>query len=617
MCKRARSVQSSLQQWCVLERMEFVHPEYEIEKELGRGGSATVYLARQKKLDRQVALKVMHGTLTTDAALTERFVREARIVAKLSHKNILPVFDVGEDPGGAGVFIAMEYLPGGSLQDRYPLLKVSELLEVLLQVTEALAFAHERGFVHRDVKPENILFRSPKEVLLADFGIARSTEPVTQMTQTGTLLGTPDYMSPEQLNGSGELDGRSDLYSLGIMFFEMLAGVRPFRGDTFVRTAMMHLTHEVPDLPEVSRRFAPCVHTLLAKDAAERYSDAGALRQELRALQSALPASEDVPLRTLHQSGGVSQRQAAATTLIPGQKPRRRYWPAALAAAVTVSVAAGLWFNSLDTQPVETVTNESTESDLPEIAGTGGVTSEPLSEQPSPVNVGADDTGNVAEGLPSPDSATTQSSAVEEAETSDVASADDGPAPVAVAPPPRIDPLQALLTAARTHERNGRLLNPAEDNAWLKISEALALEPDNRSALDLRDDVVRQLANRARRDDDAAATVVEDIGRLAVPGAQLAAIVTEVEERRVQQQMNARIAEVSQKMTGWLNDPEPSLGDELLAMESEVKTLVDQSPAAQSDNLQMLLTMVQTRAQQMQADALAQEEDDQFRTPAF
>jgi eukaryotic-like serine/threonine-protein kinase len=204
---------------------------YVLERELGRGGMATVYLARDLRHDRPVALKVLHPELA-HALGPERFRREVEIAARLQHPHILPVHDSGEAAGQ--LWYTMPYVEGESLRDRLerePRLPLGAALEITRQAALALDYAHRHGVVHRDVKPENILL-SDGQALVADFGIAKAVGEVggERLTGTGITVGTPAYMSPEQAGGDSHVDGRSDLYSLGCVLYEMLAGEPPFPG---------------------------------------------------------------------------------------------------------------------------------------------------------------------------------------------------------------------------------------------------------------------------------------------------------------------------------------------------------------------------------------------------
>ena len=193
---------------------------------------AMVYLGIQENFQRKVAIKILAQRLLSDPSFGVRFLREARIVAQLAHRNIVPVFDVGQH--GDFHYIAMELLPGGDLKQRLADgMSLNECLEVVKQIAAALHYSSNKNFVHRDIKPENVLFREDGSAVVSDFGIARSTESETNMTLTGTIIGTPSYMSPEQAQAL-TLDGRSDLYSLGIILFEMLTGNVPFTADSAI-----------------------------------------------------------------------------------------------------------------------------------------------------------------------------------------------------------------------------------------------------------------------------------------------------------------------------------------------------------------------------------------------
>jgi len=244
-------------------------PGYTIEKQLGRGGMARVYLARHTGLDRLVAIKVLSKNLDRDQSFSERFMREARIVASLTQQNIITVHDVGVH--NEYHYIAMEYLPGETLDDKIKKKQdINQILGIIQQIALALDFAHKKGIVHRDVKPDNILFREDGTAVLTDFGIARAAKSETKMTATGTVIGTPHYMSPEQAQGQ-EIGPWSDLYSLGIVLYEMLSGEVPFDADSTIAVVFKHITEPVPDLPEQYAQYQPLVNTMLAKEPAARY----------------------------------------------------------------------------------------------------------------------------------------------------------------------------------------------------------------------------------------------------------------------------------------------------------------------------------------------------------
>jgi serine/threonine protein kinase len=256
-------------------------PGYRIEGVLGQGGMASVYLAIQESFEREVALKIMSPLLNSDPSFAARFKREARIVAQLSHASIVPVFDVGEYQSRH--YLSMEYLPGGDLKRR--ILRGERDLNLALNVCTALCgaleLAHRKGFVHRDIKPENILFRGDGTPVLTDFGIARALDSGRSMTVAGMLVGTPDYMSPEQVKGL-ELDGRSDLYSVGIVFFEILTGAVPFKADSTLSTALMHVSDPLPPLPPEYGAYQDFLDCLTAKEREERFASGAEVSRALR-----------------------------------------------------------------------------------------------------------------------------------------------------------------------------------------------------------------------------------------------------------------------------------------------------------------------------------------------
>ncbi len=259
---------------------------YRVERELGRGGMAVVYLARDKTLGRDVALKVLLPELSASLG-GERFLREIEIAGKLSHPNILPLHDRGEVDGT--LYYTMPYIDGESLRDRLvreKQLPIDEALAIAAEVAGALAHAHDKGVVHRDIKPENILLQGG-HALVSDFGIARAVTEAggERLTKTGITVGTVSYMSPEQGTGDREIDGRSDLYSLGCVLYEMIGGVPPFTGPSDQAILARHVREAPPSLSTIRSSTPPAVeaviHKSLAKNAADRFKTAEHMRVKL------------------------------------------------------------------------------------------------------------------------------------------------------------------------------------------------------------------------------------------------------------------------------------------------------------------------------------------------
>jgi serine/threonine-protein kinase PpkA len=265
-------------------------PGFDIDSEIGQGAMASVYLATQRSLERKVALKVMAASLAADPTFCERFLREGRTLARLAHPNIATIHDIGNVD--ALYYMAMEYLPSGTLKERIAAgLTPQQGLAYVRQIAQALGYAHAQGLVHRDVKPANILFRADGTAVLSDFGIAKSLDDRTQFTQAGFAVGTPSYMSPEQARGQ-EIDGRADLYALGVVLYEILVGELPYNGTDALSTALAHLTEPLPELPIEHGRYQDILRGLLAKDPNERFPDAAALLAALDRLPVEAPASE-------------------------------------------------------------------------------------------------------------------------------------------------------------------------------------------------------------------------------------------------------------------------------------------------------------------------------------
>ena len=260
--------------------------DYQVLRRLGRGAMADVYLAEQSSLQRQVALKVLHASLANDTTYVERFHNEARAAASLLHANIVQIYEVGEVEGIH--FIAQEYVAGHNVAEairRQGPFAPGRVVNILYQVAAALAKADDEGWVHRDIKPENIMLSRSGEVKVADFGLARAQDGGVGLTQVGMTMGTPLYMSPEQIEGR-QLDIRSDLYSLGVTAYYMIAGEPPFRGDTALSVAVQHLNKQPPSLaqkrPDTPPVLVEIVQRLMAKQPQQRFEDPASLAVQLR-----------------------------------------------------------------------------------------------------------------------------------------------------------------------------------------------------------------------------------------------------------------------------------------------------------------------------------------------
>jgi serine/threonine protein kinase len=287
---------------------------YRLESKLGSGGMSTVYLAEDETLQRAVAVKVLHAEISNDPDQLERFRREARAVAQLSHPNVVAVIDAGQDHGHP--YIVFEYIEGETLKqriERLGQLPLDESAAYAIEVGRGLATAHSRNLVHRDVKPQNVLIDPDGRAKVTDFGIARSLE-AKGLTATGRVLGTTDYVAPEQAMGQS-IDARSDVYSLGVLLYEMLTGEVPFHAETQVGVAMKHVNEPLPDVqsrrPEVSAALAAVVEAGTAKDPDDRYRSMAAM---LRDLESAL----EVEVSRAGKSTG------EVTTVLDSVPPRRR-----------------------------------------------------------------------------------------------------------------------------------------------------------------------------------------------------------------------------------------------------------------------------------------------------
>ncbi|MEZ5583759.1 MAG: serine/threonine-protein kinase [Candidatus Competibacteraceae bacterium] len=273
-------------------------PGYKIEQELGRGGMATVYLATQESLSRHVALKVVAPTLAADSHFTARFLKEGRIIAQLNHPNVITIFDCGSY--GNYYYLSMEYLSGGTLEQRIEQgLPLADTLEIVKSMASALGYAHSKGFIHRDVKPLNIMFRRETPVL-TDFGIAKFMEGSTQLTAPGIACG----LTLHESRASQRTRNRCtpDLYSLGIVFYKMLTGRLPYEAEDPMVVAVMHSTAPLPVLSPELAKFQPVVDKLLAKEVDDRFQNAGQIVEALNRIQLGRAPFDDGSVKALTRS---------------------------------------------------------------------------------------------------------------------------------------------------------------------------------------------------------------------------------------------------------------------------------------------------------------------------
>ncbi len=296
-------------------------PGYRLVRKIGRGGMATVWLAVQQSMDREVALKIMSPVLLADPDFGRRFLREARIAARIQHRHVVSVYDVGQADDHH--YIAMEYLSGGSVLGREGHARdLGFALRVVREIAGALAQAHLQGFVHRDVKPDNLLLRADGSSALTDFGVAHVINDTLRVTRTGAMIGTPHYMSPEQARG-GSTDGRSDLYALGIVLHELVTGRVPYHATDPLAVGIMHLSDPLPTL---SARFAllqPLLDRLLAKQPADRFQSGLELVDAIAELEVRLrnDARDDLALTT-ELPLPLPYRQESAPTVVRSERSR-------------------------------------------------------------------------------------------------------------------------------------------------------------------------------------------------------------------------------------------------------------------------------------------------------
>jgi len=314
--------------------------QYEVEQEIGRGGMSVVFRARDRRLNRLVAIKVLPPELAYDPAIRARFTREAQTAAQLAHAHIVPIYDVGEKDGLAHFVMAL--VTGGNLAEllaREPRQPIEEARRILREIADALAYAHTRGVIHRDIKPDNILLDAASgRVMVTDFGIARAIEAGSRLTVTGAAVGTPTYMSPEQAVGERDIDGRTDIYSLGVIGYQMLTGRVPFTAANPMALLLKHVGERprpIADLrSDAPKPFRDAIERALLKEPEERWPTAASLRDALvggeaaasvRYISPRPPSKIAAPAVALVENGIVVE-PAHLVGLSPEQKADLRLW---------------------------------------------------------------------------------------------------------------------------------------------------------------------------------------------------------------------------------------------------------------------------------------------------
>jgi len=310
-------------------------PGYQILAPIGQGGMATALLAVQTSLGRKVVVKLLDARVRMGSETVERFLNEGRLVASLSHPNIVHVYDVGISDGH--VYLSMEYIEGGDLKARLGQpLPPREALEIVRQVAQGLEVAHRAGIVHRDVKPANILFRKDGTPVLSDFGIAKRLTVDQELTSTGVFLGSPNYMAPEQAQ-QGVVDGRADIYGLGVILYEMLTGAKPYQSESVLEVILKHRNEAVPRLPGELVAYQPLLDLMMAKNRNQRFRDCDSMVHYIRELQGReSPALADLPLSL---PAGARRSHSLSLTQSRAMLPRRT--PTAF--SVGLVIAAGFF----------------------------------------------------------------------------------------------------------------------------------------------------------------------------------------------------------------------------------------------------------------------------------
>ena len=417
-------------------------PGYQIEREIGKGGMATVFLAVQESLERSVVLKVLDKDFRNKSEdMTQRFLDEGRILASLHHPNIVTIYDIGV--AGDEMYISMEYVQGGDLKNRMQShILPTVALDIVSKIGSALASAHSHNIIHRDVKPANILFRNDDTPLLTDFGIAKQTDDDKDLTSTGIFLGSPNYVSPEQAD-SKRVDGRSDIYSLGCIFYEMLTGYKPYHSNSVIDIVIQHKTAPVPSLSGRLAEYQPLLEKMMAKNLEERFASADEM---VKAVEEFQASTDDNVVSTDFDITGSEEDKTKKTT------KKKSMMILIVLLIISATFFFGLQFIEIKIKSPKTKINQVTTNTV-------------LNDlQPTSTNL-AEQTLTASQ--------TEQTEEVESIETTEM---DETVEPISE------EVTQALAWLGRQSLEEFKLTYPAKDNAYYYFSRLLEIQPDNRIA---------------------------------------------------------------------------------------------------------------------------------------
>lgn len=537
-------------------------PGYAIERELGVGGMARVYLAIQSSLERRVALKVMAPALAADASFSKRFLREARTIASLTHPHIVAVYEVGVTTDHMHYF-SMQYLPGGDFAHRMRKgVEQSEVVRVLAGIAKALGFAHSQGVVHRDVTPGNVMFDSTDTPILTDFGIARALSGTSRITSTGVSIGTSNYMSPEQARG-GEIDARSDLYSLGALCFEALTGRPPFQGPDGFAVAYAHVFEPIPRVAPDLQHWQAFLDKALAKDPADRFATADDFIVGIQAVKLGSTAILALPKSDIQQKN-------STTTLIenlarqvgppaPGQIPWARLALVVVLVCGLAAVAYGLWKRPGGVPPPVVAAVTTPVSTAPLVPSLIATTDDPQDVLLPPTDLPTDGTDGID--LPADGSLPAEG---------DPLVAAPAAAEFTVATPQQR--IAVFLELGQALLRMQRLQLPQEANATLFFARVLTLDPKNESAKAGLSSVVDAYLTLSDADLNAG-RIAEGKDRLdrakqvsATPGLDTPALKARIDERW-NQRLNKLRESARTAMEQWRGDDAKVAIDAVLALE--------------------------------------------------